>query len=165
MFKLLATYLALLSSLTLLSQNLTSKTTVDYIETKMLIADPMFDKLTLGPNGETVIKWANKGVLTEYRFNIREVEFNLYRKENGDNYLQLTCSSTETGNCMQKTSRVLIDKYGDDVSYDHCPYLTIESVAGFANITSIKNALKYLKIISIEENEGDDTSNKDPFLY
>lgn len=149
---------------TLLAQNLTVEETVEYIREKMQISDPVYSTFKLGENGETVIKWVNNGYYTEYRFNIREVEFEFKVSPEGDNYIQLTCISG-TNNCLQSATRQDVSVVGDKVSFDYYTTLDIKSIAGFDNITSLKNALKYLKIISIERNEDRLNSERDPFLY
>ena len=145
------------------SQNLTQEETVEYIDKKLDISDPVYSSFKIGDNGESVLKWVNRGIYTEYRFNIREIEINFKVKPDGDNYLELTCIPG-TNNCLQSTKRILTAQTGDDVTFDYFTKLTIESIAGFDNITSLKNAFKYLKIISVENNNNNN-SNKDPFLY
>lgn len=150
---------------TVFSQNLTEEKTVEYINKKLEISDPVYSSFKLGDNGETVIKWVTRNLYTEYRFNIREIEIELKLSSDGDNYVELTCISG-TNNCLQEALRKVTVETGDDVSYDYYRTLNIKSVAGFDNITSFKNALKYLKIISIENNNNNNgASAKDPFLY
>lgn len=156
--------LLLLFSVPALAQNLTEEQTVDYIDKKLKISDPVYSSFTLGENGETVMKWVNNGFYNEYRFNIREIEIELELSQDGDNYISLTCISG-VNNCIQKAIREDINKVGDNVSYDYFKELPIKSIAGFDNITSLKNALKYLKIISVRNNSETSSSKKDPFLY
>ena len=145
------------------SQNLSQEETVEYIDKKLDISDPVYSSFKIGDNGESVIKWVNRDIYKEYRFNIREIEINLKVTSNGDNYLELICISG-TNNCLQEALRKNTTQAGDAVDYEFFRKLTINSIAGFDNITSLKNAFKYLKIISVENNNNNN-SNKDPFLY
>ena len=145
------------------SQNLSQEETVEYINKKLHISDPIYSSFKIGDNGESVIKWVNRDIYKEYRFNIREVEINLKVSSGGDNYLELTCI-TGTNNCLQEAQRKNTSQVGDAVDFEFFRKLTINSIAGFDNITSLKNAFKYLKIISVENNNNNN-SNKDPFLY
>ena len=154
----------IISSSTVLGQNLSEEETVEYINKKMKISDPVYSSFTLGDNGEAVMKWVTRDLYNEYRFNIREIEIELKLSADGDNYIELKCISG-TNNCLQRALRKDTNQTGDDVSFDYYRTLTIESIAGFDNITSLKNALKYLKILSVENNKNSTNSNRDPFLY
>jgi len=138
---------------TAFGQNLSAEETVKYIDKKLKISDPVYRSFTLGKNGETVIKWVTRDVYTEYRFNIREIKFELKLSTDGDNYIELSCISG-TNNCLQRAHRKNTSQTGDDVTYDYYRILTIKSIAGFDNIASLKNALKYLKIVSVEKNNS-----------
>lgn len=154
----------LVAQTTTTQQNFTKEQTVKYIKDKMKIADPVYNDFVLGENGELLIKWVNNGFYTEYRLNIREVEFDLKVSETGDNYIVLTCISG-VNNCLQNSSRQAISLVGDKVNYSYSKTLNIESIAGFDNISSLNNALKYLKILSIQDNADRKSERRDPFLY
>ncbi len=154
----------ILMQFSLLAQNLTKEQTVEYINAKLHISDPVFNEFTLGDNGEAVIKWVTRDVYTEYRFNIREIEIELKLSEDGDNYIEFTCVGG-TNNCLQRAWRKNTSQVGDDVSYAYHRDLTILSIAGYDNITSVKNAFKYLKILSEKDNQEKSSEKKDPFLY
>lgn len=144
--------------------NFTKEKTVKYIQDKLKIADPVYSDFILGDNGELLIKWVNNGFFTEYRLNIREVDFDLKVSENGFNFIEITCMS-DVNNCLQNTSRQVISLTGDKVFYTFHKTLKVESVAGFDNISSLNNALKYLKILSIQNNSDFKSEQRDPFLY
>lgn len=145
-------------------RNFTKEQTITYIKNKMKIADPVYNDFVYGDNGELLMKWVNNGYYTEYRFNIREIEFDLKVSEKGDNIIQLTCI-TGVNNCLQYASRQEISLVGDKVTFSNYKNLNIESIAGFDNITSLNNALKYLKILSIKDNADRKSDRRDPFLY
>ena len=146
------------------AQNLTKDQTIEYIDAKLKISDPVYSSFTVGDNGEAVMKWVNDGFYTEYRFNIREIEIELELSESGDNYISLTCIAG-VNNCMQRARREDISKVGDKVSFGNYKTLNINSIAGFDNVVSLKNALKYLKILSDKDNISSTSSKRDPFLY
>jgi hypothetical protein len=145
------------------AQNFTNKQTIEYIQDKMKIADPVFHDFKLGPNGEALFSWVNDGFYTEYRFNIREIEFKTDVNESGDNIITLNCNPG-LNNCLQRTIREDISKVGDKVSFKGYKALQVESISGFDNNISIKNALVYLKVLSITENSNKTSAKKDPFL-
>jgi hypothetical protein len=146
------------------SQNLTKQQTIEYINKKMSIADPRFHKFEIGDNGEAVFKWHNDCISTEYRFNIREVDITLELSSLGDNYITLSCM-TGVNNCLQKTLRE--DRthiYCDKITYENMRSLDIKSISGYDNNYSIKGALIYLKVLSINENKLATDTKRDPFL-
>jgi hypothetical protein len=144
-------------------QNFTKEQTIDYILNKMRIADPVFSDFKLGDNGETIIKWVNDGIFTEYRFNIREIEFNTGISTEGDNIIHLTCNPG-LNNCLQRAYREDINRIGDKVSFKVFKMLEMVSIAGFDNVLSTKNALVYLKVLSITDNLNKTAAKRDPFL-
>lgn len=153
----------LVISLSTYGQNFTKEQTIEYIEDKMKIADPVFYNFKLGDNGETAIRWVNDGIFTEYRFNIREIEFKTGVSEEGDNIIILTCNPG-LNNCLQRAFREDILRIGDKVSFKGFKALDVASIAGFDNVLSIKNALVYLKVLSITDNINKSSAKRDPFL-
>lgn len=153
------------NSFTSFSQNFTAKQTEEYIVKKLKIADPVFYSFDIGDNGETNIKWVNERIFTEYRFNIREVDFSTAVDPEGNNYIALKCVYG-TNNCLQRTSRedIALGQIGDRVTYKNFMNLEIPSISGQANVKSIKNALVYLKVLSITENTNRSSAKRDPFL-
>ena len=156
-------FFLLLVSASLYAQNYTKEQTVDYVEDKMRIADPVFFDFRVGDNGETKFIWVNDGFYTEYRFNIRELEFTTGVNTSGDNIITLTCNAG-TNNCLQRAIREDISRVGDKVTFAGARKLTIESIGGLDNVSSIKNALVYLKVLSITDNASNNANKKDPFL-
>jgi hypothetical protein len=146
------------------SQNLSKEQAVKYIQDKLKIADPVFKDFILGNNGELLIKWYNNGIYSEYRFNIREVDFDLKVNENGFNYIEISCISNVIV-CLQNTTRQVLPQDGEKVFFTFHSTLKIENVGGFNNVASLNNALKYLKILSIQDNADSNSKTKDPFLY
>ncbi len=145
-------------------QNLSKEQTVKYLQDKLKIADPVFKDLILGDNGELLIKWYNNGLFSEYRFNIREVDFDLKVNDSGFNYIEISCVSN-VNSCLQNTTRQLIAQDGEKVFFTFHTSLKLENISGFNNVSSFNNALKYLKILSIQDNADSKSNRKDPFLY
>ncbi len=156
--------LMILTAPVVFAQNYTKEQTIKYIDEKLKISDPIYSSFTIGENGETVMKWVNDGYYYEYRFNIREIEIEQRVNADGDNYITLTCISG-VNNCLQSASRLVISRVGDKVSFKNYKALEINSIAGFDNVTSLKNALKYLKILSHRDNVEKTSAKRDPFLY
>lgn len=149
----------------LFSQNYTKEQTIEYINDKMKISDPVFHNFTLGENGEAVMKWVNNGFYTEYRFNIREIEIAQSVSQGGDNYISFTCISG-VNNCLQRAVREDVSRVGEKVDpISNVKSLSLYNIAGFDNVVSLKNALTYLKILSDRDNMNDKSDKKDPFLY
>ena len=149
---------------TLVGQNLTKEQVVEYINEKLKISDPVYYSFKMGDNGETVIRWVNYGSYTEYRFNIREIEIEQELSSTGDNYISLRCIPG-VNNCLQEAIREDISRIGDKVTFANYKTLNIKSIAGYDNVTSLKNAMKYLKILSDKDNIDKTSSKRDPFLY
>lgn len=144
-------------------QNFTVAQTVEYINKKMKIADPVFKDFDLGPNGESSFIWVTRSLRTEFRFNLREVEFDHFVTQEGDHFISLTCI-TGAYNCLQQTQRQVTYQEGHDATFKNFKSLSISSISGMDNNISIKNALVYLKIISLRENADKSSSKRDPFL-
>ena len=157
------TFLFLTLSFPNFGQNYTKDQTIKYINEKMKIADPVFSNFELGENGEALIKWVNFNFYTEYRFNIREIEFKIDVNSEGDNTITLTCNQG-LNNCLQLASREMVNLAGNKVSFKGDKYLDVASIAGFDNVTSIKNALLYFKVLSLTDNANKTSAKIDPFL-
>ncbi|MFN4085247.1 MAG: hypothetical protein ACK4LB_04835 [Spirosomataceae bacterium] len=155
--------LLLFSTLSASGQNFTVEQTIEYINKKMKIADPVFHSFTLGPNGETNFIWVTRNLRTEFRFNLREVEFDHGVSSEGDHYLSLQCRPG-TFNCLQQTFRQMTSQEGDDATFKNHKTLFINSLSGMDNNVSVKNALVYLKIISLRDNADKSSTKRDPFL-
>ncbi|MDP1814236.1 MAG: hypothetical protein Q8K92_07270 [Leadbetterella sp.] len=150
-------------SLSSSGQNYNKEQTIKYINDKMKIADPVFNNFALGDNGEAVIKWVNRNIYTEYRFNIREIEFKTDVNSNGDNIINLTCNPG-LNNCLQLANREMISVVGNVVDFKGFKMLDVASIAGFDNVLSVKNAFVYLKVLSITDNASKTSAKRDPFL-
>lgn len=149
--------------LTAKGQNFTVAQTVEYINKKMKIADPVFKDFDLGPNGESSFIWVTRNLRTEYRFNLREVEFDHFVTQEGDHFISLNCIAG-TYNCLQQTFRQVNYQEGHDATFKNHKSLSITSISGMDNNISLKNALVYLKIISLRENADKSSTKRDPFL-
>lgn len=164
MKKYIVIIILLISTLGLQAQgNLDKEKTVTYINDKLRVADPVFDSFEFGKNGESLLKWVNNGVYTEYRFNIREVEFDYLLSINQEHQIYLKCK--DGTNCLQYTTRELNNRKGDNTSYKNYNELYIRSISGYFNTYSIKNALIYLQVLSAIENQNNQTGKQDPFLF
>lgn len=153
----------LFGTLSVSGQNFTVEQTIDYINKKMKIADPVFKSFTLGPNGETSFIWVTRSLRTEFRFNLREVEFEHGITTEGDHFISFNCR-TGTYNCLQQTFRQVTPQEGEDATYKNHKTLFITSLSGMDNNVSVKNALVYLKIISMRDNADKNSTKRDPFL-
>lgn len=155
--------LLLFGTLSVCGQNYTVEQTIEYINKKMKIADPVFLAFTLGPNGETSFIWVTRNLRTEFRFNLREVEFDHGISTEGDHYISLQCLPG-TYNCLQQTFRQMTAQEGDDANFKNHKVLFINSLSGQENNVSVKNALVYLKVLSLRDNADKSSSKRDPFL-
>ena len=153
---------------------ISQKSTEDYITKKMLIADPKFNKFVLDKNGTTLISWVNNGTYTEFRYNIREVAYTKVLLSNrvssnsddcdigGYNAIRLDCID-DSNNCIQITIRDDTNTAGDyvrSIKDKNCTH--IKNISGYANNVGIRNALTYLKILSINNEKR--SEKRDPFL-